>query len=118
MEKNLAEEPLAGFVAEGQAGNAKLTRPLDAALLNATLSGMPVVRVGRGNAEGVIPRARDGLTIGGSNLTASKARVLLMACLMKLGSLPPAADAKNPTAEEITAVKAKIAEYQAIFDTH
>ena len=118
IESNLAEEPLAGFVAEGQAGNAKLTRPLDAALLQAAFSGMPVVRVGRGNAEGMIPRTRDGLTIGGSNLTANKARILLMACMMKLGSLPPAADAKNPTPQEIAAVKAKVVEYQAIFDSH
>ncbi len=116
--RNLAEEPLAGFVAEGQAGNAKLVRTLDTALLQAAFSGMPVVRVGRGNAEGIIPRTRDGLTIGGSNLTANKARILLMACLMKLGSLPPATDAKNPTPQEIAAVKAKVAEYQAIFDTH
>lgn len=116
--KNLAEEPLAGFVAEGHAGNAKLARPLDAALLEAACSGMPVVRVGRGNAEGVIPRNRDGLTIGGSNLTANKARVLLMACMLKLGALPPAADPKNPTSQDIAAIKEKVAAYQAIFDTH
>jgi L-asparaginase len=30
--------------------------------------------------------------IGGSNLTATKARLLLMACLMKFGALPPAAN--------------------------
>ena len=118
IEKNLSEEPLAGFVAEGQAGNAKLARPVDAALVEAAFSGMPVVRVGRGNAEGVIPRSRDGVTIGGSNLTANKARILLIACLMKLGALPPAADPKNPSAQEIAAVKEKVAEYQAIFDTH
>lgn len=116
--KNLAEEPLAGFVAEGQAGNAKLARPLDAALLEAVFSGMPVVRVGRGNAEGVIPRNRDGLTIGGSNLTANKARILLMACMLKLGALPAAADPKNPTPQDIAAIKESVAAYQAIFDTH
>ena len=86
--------------------------------MEATFCGMPVVRVGRGNAEGIIPRSRDGLTIGGSNLTANKARLLLMACLLKLGALPPAADCKNPTDAEKAAVKAKIAEYQAIFETH
>ena len=115
---NLSHSPLAGFIAEGQAGNAKVARPIDAALMEATFCGMPVVRVGRGNAEGIIPRSRDGLTIGGSNLTANKARLLLMACLLKLGALPPAADCKNPTDAEKAAVKAKIAEYQAIFDTH
>ncbi len=115
---NLAHAPLAGFVAEGQAGNAKVVRPIDAALIEATFCGMPVVRVGRGNAEGMIPRSRDGLTIGGSNLTANKARLLLMACLLKLGALPPAADYTKPTASEVAAVREKIAAYQAIFDTH
>ena len=118
IEKNLREEPLAGFVAEGQAGNAKLARPLDAALMHAVFCGMPVVRVGRGNAEGIIPRTRDGLTIGGSNLTANKARILLIACLLKLGALPPAIDADNPTAAEIAAIKQKVAAYQNIFDSH
>ena len=116
--RNLEHAPLAGFVAEGQAGNAKVARPIDAALLEATFCGMPVVRVGRGNAEGMIPRNRDGLTVGGSNLTANKARLLLMACLLKLGALPPASDCKNPTPAETAAVREKIAEYQAIFDTH
>ncbi len=116
--QNLVQAPLAGFVAEGQAGNAKVARPIDAALMQATCSGMPVVRVGRGNAEGIIPRSRDGLNIGGSNLTATKARILLMACLLKLGALPPAADCKQPTLREIAAIREKIAEYQTIFDTH
>jgi L-asparaginase len=118
IEKNLADAPLAGFVAEGQAGNAKIVRPMDTALRRAVFSGMPVVRVGRGNAEGIIPADRTGLMIGGGNLTANKARILLMACMLKLGCVPPAADASNPTADEIAAVKAKVAEYQAIFDTH
>jgi hypothetical protein len=79
---------------------------------------MPVVRVGRGNAEGMIPRTRDGLSIGGSNLTANKARILLTACMLKLGALPPAADPKNPTPAELTAIREKVAAYQEIFDTH
>jgi L-asparaginase len=118
IEKNLADSPLAGFVAEGQAGNAKIVRPMDSALRRAIFSGMPVVRVGRGNAEGFIPPDRTGLTIGGGNLTANKARILLIAAMLKLGSLPPARDAANPTAEEVAAVKAKVGEYQGIFDTH
>jgi hypothetical protein len=116
--KNLVEEPLAGFVAEGTAPNGGVVRPMDAALRQAIFSGMPVVRVSRGNAEGVSTRDPSGIYIGGGNLTANKARILLMACLLKLGSLPPAADPVNPTAEEIAAVKGKVAEYQAIFDTH
>ena len=69
-----------------------MVRVMDAALRRAIFSGMPVVKVGRGNAEGISSRSADGLLIGGSNLTANKARILLMASLMKLGSLPPAAD--------------------------
>ena len=42
----------------------------------------------------------------------------MMACLMKLGSLPAAADPANPTPAEMDAVKAKLAEYQSVFDTH
>jgi L-asparaginase len=79
---------------------------------------MPIVKVGRGNAEGIVDPARSPLAVAGSNLTATKARLLLMACLMKLGSLPPAADSANPTRAEIDAVKAKLAAYQTIFNTH
>lgn len=118
MEMNLREAPLAGFVAEGGAPFATMSNSADAALRRAVFSGMPVVRVGRGNAEGIVDPKRNPLGIGGSNLTATKARLLLMACLMKLGSLPPAADPDRPTAAEVKAVEAKIAEYQHIFDTH
>jgi L-asparaginase len=61
---------------------------------------------------------RNPLSIAGSNLTATKARLLLMASLMKLGSLPPAADPEHPTKAERDAVEAKLAEYQAIFNDH
>ncbi|GAC1313411.1 MAG: asparaginase domain-containing protein [Chloroflexota bacterium] len=118
IERNLAEEPLAGFVAEGSVPSGNMVRVMDAALGRAIFSGMPVVKVGRGNAEGMSPRSHDGLFIGGSNLTANKARILLMASMMKLGSLPPAADPEAPTEAEISAVKARVQEYQAIFDTH
>jgi hypothetical protein len=85
-------------------------------MLRAVHSGMPVVRVGRGNNSGFTP-ARDRL-IGGGNLTATKARLLLMACLMKFGSLPPAADPDNPTESEAAAIRNKLTAYQAVFDTH
>jgi len=39
----------------------------------------------------------------GSNLTSTKARMLLMACLMKFGSLPVAKDPANPTKPEMEA---------------
>jgi L-asparaginase len=114
----LKTAPLAGFVVEGftpygrSASNAR-TR----LMLRAAHSGLPVVRVGRGNTEGFVPLDNPAF-IGGSNLTATKARLLLMACLMKLGSLPPAADPDQPTAEEAAAVHEKVAIYQTIFNTH
>ncbi|MGE5218464.1 MAG: asparaginase domain-containing protein [Chloroflexota bacterium] len=118
IEKNLGKAPLAGFVAEGSAPFGAMSNSVDAALKRATYSGMPVVKVGRGNAGGFVDPTRDPLAIAGSNLTATKARLLLMACLMKFGCLPPAADPAKPTAAETEATKAKLKEYQAIFDTH
>jgi hypothetical protein len=79
-------------------------------------SGMPVVRVGRGNNAGFTP-LRDRF-IGGGNLTATKARLLLMACLMKFGSLSPAADPDSPTEAEVEAIRSKVSAYQAVFDSH
>lgn len=118
IEKNLRAAPLAGFVAEGSAPFGAMSNAVDAALKRATYSGMPVVKVGRGNAGGFVDPTRDPLAIAGSNLTATKARLLLMACLLKLGCLPPAADPAMPTEAETEATKAKLKEYQEIFDTH
>ncbi|MGH7334281.1 MAG: asparaginase domain-containing protein [Candidatus Rokuibacteriota bacterium] len=118
LDKNLREAPLAGFVAEGSAPFGTVTNAMEAALRRATFSGLPVVKVGRGNAEGIVDPARSPLAVAGSNLTATKARLLLMACLMKFGCLTPAADPANPTRAEMDAVKAKLAEYQAVFNTH
>jgi L-asparaginase len=118
LDKNLREAPLAGFVGEGTAPYGSLSNAIEAALRRATFSGMPVVKVGRGNAEGMVDPTRSPFAIAGSNLTATKARLLLMACLMKLGSLPPAADPTNPTSAEIDAVKSKLATYQSVFNTH
>lgn len=117
IDKNLADAPLAGFIGEGGAPFGNLTEAQDGALRRAVFSGMPVVKVGRGNAEGVVPRTDD-LFISGNNLTATKARLLLMASLMKLGALPPAADPCSPTAQEVEFARAKVAAYQSIFDTH
>jgi hypothetical protein len=117
IEDNLKKEPLAGFVQEGATGGG-LTFPVEEACKRAALTGFPVVKVSRGNPFGFVHGSDDDLYIEGSNLTATKARLLLMASLMKLGSLPPAADPKKPTEAELKAIKAKIAEYQAIFDSH
>ena len=85
-------------------------------MLRAVRSGMPVVRVGRGNNEGFTARA--GCFIGGNNLTSTKARLLLIACIMKFGSLPHAADPENPTEAETGAIMERVGDYQAVFDTH
>jgi hypothetical protein len=114
----LKSAPLAGFIVEGFT---PYGRPASTArhrlMLRAVHSGLPVVRVGRGNTEGFVP-LHDPAFIGGSNLTATKARLLLMASLMKFGSLPPAADPDYPTSAEAAAVGEKVALYQAVFDTH
>jgi L-asparaginase len=118
IEKNLHDAPLAGFVAEGSAPFGAMSNSVDAALKRATFSGMPVVKVSRGNTSGFVDPSRDPLAIAGSNLTATKARLLLMACLMKLGGLPPAADPAKPTEAETEATKAKLKQYQEVFDSH
>jgi L-asparaginase len=116
IEHNLRQAPLAGFVGEGLAPYGVMSGEMDAALRRAVFSGMPVVKVGRGNAEGFTPRIPPFLS--GTNLTATKARLLLMACLMKCGSLPVAADPGNPTQAEFEATMARLDAYQAVFDTH
>jgi hypothetical protein len=75
-----------------------------------------VVNVGRGNTEGFA--IRGGPFVAGSNLTATKARMLLMLCVMRFGMLPPAKDPERPSAEEMAATEAALAAYQRVFDTH
>ena len=65
-----------------------------------------------------MPSGLDDLTILGSNLDTNKARLLLMAAMLKLGRLPRAKDPRNPTKGEIGAVVAKLAHYQDIFENH
>ena len=108
---------LAGFVVEGLSPYGFMTsRSRHIVMLQAVHMGIPVVRVGRGNNEGFTP-PRDRF-LGGRNLTATKARLLLMACLMRFGSLPPAANPQQPTEAELTAIRERLAQYQQVFDTH
>jgi L-asparaginase len=118
IERNLTMHPLAGFVVEGLSPYGRLTSAVRTRVMRrAALSGMPVVLVGRGNAGGFVPPPPAPF-IGGRNLTATKARLLLMACLMKVGSVPAAADPDRPTAGEVEAVQKTIRAYQEVFDTH
>ena len=117
ISRNLERYPLSGFVLEGHAPFGTITSATRTRILKAAVySGIPVAIVGRGNNEGFT--AAQGVFIGGRNLTATKARLLLMACLMRFGSPLPAADPQHPTEEEAKAVKQALSEYQDVFDTH
>lgn len=118
IKRNLERHPLAGIVLEGGSPYGHASPSADAALRLATFSGMPVVRASRGNASGFVAHERVKLGIAGSNLTATKARLLLMACLMRFGSLPPALDPANPTDREVAATRHALANYQRVFDSH
>jgi L-asparaginase len=117
IEHKLAMGRLAGFVIEGLVPYGSLPSTARHNLMvRAAFSGIPVAKVGRNAPEGFADPHE--FQIAGSNLTATKARFLLMACLLKFGSYPPAKDPANPTAQEVSAVKAAVAKYQEIFDTH
>lgn len=108
---------LAGFVIEGTVPYGKFTSAARHRLgLRAAFSGLPLVRVGRGYPEGFADP--EPFTIAGSNLTATKARLLLMACLMKFGSFPVAADPDNPTKAEQEATRKAVLTWQEIFNSH
>jgi L-asparaginase len=112
------EYPLAGIVAEGGAPFGTVNEAAAQLLRTVAFSGFPVVHVGRGNAGGFTEQRYFPFAIAGGDHTATKARLLLMASLMKLGSLPAAADPANPTRDEMGATRAALDRYQEIFDTH
>jgi L-asparaginase len=117
LARKLEANRLAGFVIEGTSPYGKMTSSVRQAMLRKAIhSGLPVVRVGRGNPEGFADP--DAYFIAGSNLTSTKARLLLMACLLKFGSLPPARNPDEPTPAELSAIRTAVAAYQKIFDTH
>lgn len=118
IERDLQGSPLSGFVGEGAAPYGNLSKAVEAALQRAVFSGMPVVLTGRGDAGGVVPPRPGSVFVTGSNLTSTKARLLLMSCLLRFGGLPPASDAGAPTPSEVGAIRAALAEYQGVFDTH
>lgn len=57
-------------------------------------------------------------SLSASNLTVTKARLLLVACLMKFGSPPAARNPDGPTARERAAIEASVEVYQRVFNTH
>jgi L-asparaginase/Glu-tRNA(Gln) amidotransferase subunit D len=117
IEHKLAIGKLTGFVIEGLVPYGSLPSTARPNLMvRAAFSGIPVVKVGRNAPEGFADPHE--FQIAGSNLTATKARFLLMACQLKFGSYPPAKDPAKPTPQEVEAVKAAVAKYQEIFDTH
>ncbi len=109
---------LHGFVLEGLSPYGLASTSQHRALEVATFSGMPVARVGRADPGGRVPSGWDDLTIAGSNLDTNKARLLLMAAMLKLGRLPKARDPRNPTKEERNASVAAVARFQEIFENH
>jgi L-asparaginase len=117
IDDNLRHAPLAGFVVEGLSPYGRVqSKARRVHVMRAIYSGMPVVGCGRGNTEGFA--FGKGGFIGGSNLTSTKARLLLMACLLRFGAYPPAKDPSAPTPQEKAATEAVIAKYQKVFDTH
>jgi L-asparaginase len=117
VQHKLGNGRLAGFIAEGLTPYGTMTSSVRQDVLQrAIYAGLPVARVGRGSPEGFADP--HDYFIAGSNLTSTKARMLLMACLLRFGSLPPAKDPTNPTADELAATRKAVAAYQAVFDTH
>ncbi|MGH2680352.1 MAG: asparaginase domain-containing protein [Actinomycetota bacterium] len=110
--------PFHGFVLEGLSPYGFGTGSQREALTIAAFSGMPVVRVGRADPGGMVPPGTWPYGISGSNLDTNKARLLLMASMLRLGRLPKAEDPRRPTSAERKTLIEKLGEYQRIFDEH
>jgi L-asparaginase len=117
IEHVAAGHPLAGVVGEGSNPYGGMDPAFESVAKSAAFAGLPVVLCGRGNTQG-FAAPKPPWFISGSNLTSTKARVLLMACLLRFGALPPAVDPAAPTPEEHSATAEAVARYQKIFDTH
>src|SRR5262245_22691010 len=117
IEHKLGLGLLTGFVNQGLVPYGRTpSHTRNKLLLKAVFSGIPVAVVGRGAPMGFADPTD--FHIAATNLTANKARFLLMACLLKFGSLPAAKDPDNPTREELAAIRNAVAAYQAVFNTH
>ena len=118
LDDYLKHHPLAGFVGEGLAPYGSMTAPMDAALEKAVLHGYPVLKAARGNADGFMDSNPNNLFIEGQNITSTKGMMLLMACILKFGALPPAKDPDHPTESELQKIKEKITLYQEVVNSH
>lgn len=117
LEDWLTRYPLAGFVAEGSAPYGTMSEPIEEALRTATFAGYPVVKAGRGGG-GITESTYGPFAIAAGTLPPTKARLLLMACLLRFGCLPPARDPFAPTREEVSATRRALDRFQEIFDSH
>jgi hypothetical protein len=117
LRHNRAHHPLAGFVVEGIVGNGSADPRTEALLSHAVYSGFPVVRCGKGSPRDVVATGSTPVAAA-SNLTATKARLLLMAALLRDGAFPPASDPRAPTAEEAAATRHRLDRLQQLFDEH
>ena len=117
IEHKLALGRLGGFVTEGQVPYGRLPSARGRRRWKRrSIAACRWCASGAATAEGFADRTP--IFIAGSNLTATKARLLLMACLMRFGALPPAQNPDRPSAAEKSAIEAAVARYQAVFDTH
>jgi hypothetical protein len=117
IEHKLGLGLLTGFVVQGLVPYGRSPSHTRMNLMRkAVFSGIPVAMTGRGAPMGFADPTD--IHIAATNLTANKARFLLMACLLKFGSLPPAKDTDNPTKAELDATRKAVAAFQAVFDTH
>jgi L-asparaginase len=89
-----------------------------AALSIAIFSGLPVVRVGRSDPGGRLASDVNDPFIRGSNLDANKARLLLIAAMLRVGRLPRARNPRSPSSTEREATRRKVALFQEIFEAH
>ena len=114
---NIEHHGLAGFILEGIAPNGWATRAVETSMATAVFSGFPVVWCGRGRPEDPVGRTPFPF-VAGSNLSATKARMLLMACLLRYGASPVAKNPSEPSQAEKEATGQYIQTIQHVFDTH
>jgi len=117
VERCLGEARLCGLVAAAPTSG-HFDRNDALAIDRAAMSGFVVVKVSHGTPGSFMGAVDENLFVEGSNLNANKARVLLLACLLRYGCPPPAVDPGHPTEAEKAAVRSHLALIQRVFDTH